>query len=1179
MLMRALIGAVSAAAGVALASMTLAGPDPLLPPANSPRRADAALWALTNATVHVGPGRVLEKATVVMRGGVIASVGEGAAAPVPPGATVRDATGLHVYAGFVEPYLEVDAPMPDRDAAGGHWSTKVNPDRSPLRGKGVDAATGETLRKMGFAAAAISPRGGLFRGSAAVVSLAKADEDASQARPPVYAEGVYDVATFETGGGGPGGGGGGGANREDVSRWDAYPGSQMGAIALVRQTLSDAAWRKAERAARPGLAASVLDALTDTARPLAFVAGDELEVLRARRVAKEFGRRALVIGNGTEYQRLEPVAKGAGGESGLIVPLNYPKRPSVQSVGDSEALGLNELMAWEQAPTNPRRLAAAGVKPGLTTSRVKDRGSFWGNLRTAIRHGLKEEDALAMLTTWPAEILGVSEQLGTVEAGKRANLVVADGPVFAKKTKVRDVWVDGRRHEINPAPTDLKGEWELRITPGPDVPGELRLSIAKENAITVKKLAMGEEKKDIVAKAKTSRVEGRSVSFTFEHEPFGSAGVFTLSGVVSVPGDEITGDALRQDGRRFAWVAKRIAPEPVEAKKEEKQGEHKDAKDAKKEGEPGAGEKPAAQTAKAEPEGAAAGEEKKPEDKKEPGKGEGKDGKEDEDEEMVKDVPEKLTGLPFGAYAYEALPEQGRVVLSNATVWTSGPAGIIKDGAVVMSGGKIQYVGPAAGLPRLEAGFTTIDCAGKHITPGIIDCHSHTGISGGVNESGQAVTAEVRIGDVTSPDAINWYRQLAGGVTTVNSLHGSANPIGGQNQVNKIRWGVGLPEEMHFEGAIAGIKFALGENVKQSNWGDRNTTRYPQTRMGVETIIRDRFLAAREYAASFSAYDDAVKRIGTMRLAPDEQARRVAALERPRRDLELEALAEVLAGTRLVHCHSYRVDEIIMLAEVARDFGFKIGTYQHILEGYKAAEAVKQSGGGSAFADWWAYKVEVQDAIPQAGPIMHEQGVVVSYNSDSDEMARRMNVEAAKAYKYSRRDDGSYSVSPEEALKFVTINPAKQLRIEGRVGSLEAGKDADVAVWSGDPLSAMSRCERTFVDGREYFSLEKDAALRERDGKERMRLLQKLLAEKKKEAGKPGEGGPGAGAPGGRPGGRRPPQETGDDEEQTGGTLMERMRVQAAAARRERYADLVRRGVNPADARLGDCGCEEVIWR
>ncbi|MFN7021080.1 MAG: amidohydrolase family protein, partial [Phycisphaerales bacterium] len=535
-------------------------------------------------------------------------------------------------------------------------------------------------------------------------------------------------------------------------------------------------------------------------------------------------------------------------------------------------------------------------------------------------------------------------------------------------------------------------------------------------------------------------------------------------------------------------------------------------------------------------------------------------------------IPETLP-TPFGPYGLLEQPAPERVAFTNATVWTckDGTAEtVIEDGAVVVSDGRIAYVGPSAGMPRLDDSFAIIDARGKFIAPGIIDCHSHTGISRGVNESGQAVTAEVRIADVTNPDDVSWYRQLAGGVTCVNNLHGSANAIGGQSMVNKIRWGCARPDDMHLEtngsdgarGALPGIKFALGENPKQSNWGDRNVTRYPQTRMGVETLIRDRFTAAREYRAAHEAHRS-LQRVGRA-LTPAEQTP-------PRRDLELEALAEVLAGTRLVHCHSYRQDEILMLCRVAEEFGFRIGTFQHILEGYKVAdELVKWSGGGSAFSDWWAYKVEVQDAIPSAGPLMAEQGVIVSYNSDSDEMARRMNVEAGKAAKYSTRNAGG-PIPPHEAYKFVTLNPAKQLRIDACTGSLEAGKDADLAVWSGPPTSPTSRCEMTFVDGRRLFSLDLDARHRERIRAERARLIQKALASP--------ERGP-----------HRDDSASADESDlgrdveavladtRRSGRRLILLDAQRAAEdwQREYYLALIRRGLDPRWSRAGECGCEEL---
>jgi N-acetylglucosamine-6-phosphate deacetylase len=341
------------------------------------------------------------------------------------------------------------------------------------------------------------------------------------------------------------------------------------------------------------------------------------------------------------------------------------------------------------------------------------------------------------------------------------------------------------------------------------------------------------------------------------------------------------------------------------------------------------------------------------------------------------------------------------------------------------------------------------------------------GTDGGVNESGQAVTAEVRIGDFIDNSDINIYRQLAGGVTTSNILHGSANPIGGQNQVIKLRWGQTM-DGLRMNEAPAGIKFALGENVK------RNPSRYPNTRMGVEQIIRDQLLAARQYDAAWRRW----------------QAGQNDSLP-PRVDLQLQALAEVQRGTRWIHCHSYRQDEIVATLDVLEEFGIQIGTLQHILEGYKVADRMAQHGAmASAFSDWWAYKFEVFDAIPYNGALMHELGIVVSFNSDDRELARHLNTEAAKATKYG-------GVPAEEALKFVTLNPAKQLRIDSYVGSLTPGKQADLVVWSGRPLSTLSRCEQTWIDGRRYFDLQSDQEMRRRDADLRARLIQKVLADGK----------------------------------------------------------------------------------
>jgi len=420
------------------------------------------------------------------------------------------------------------------------------------------------------------------------------------------------------------------------------------------------------------------------------------------------------------------------------------------------------------------------------------------------------------------------------------------------------------------------------------------------------------------------------------------------------------------------------------------------------------------------------------------------------------------------ALAPALLAQQANVtVIQNATILTV-TKGTIEGGSILIRNGKIAEVGKNVRVPQ---GAMVIDGKGMYVIPGIIDCHSHIAVDGGVNEGSIAVSSMAAIEDVIDPDDIDIYRDLAGGVTTANVLHGSANPIGGQNQVIKLRWGA-LAEEMKFEGAMPGIKFALGENPKGSNWGEAGT-RYPQTRSGVEQIIRDEFTAAKDYRRQWADF-----RAGKSRIPP-------------RRDLQMETLVEILEGKRLVHSHSYRQDEILMLMRVAEDFGFRVATFQHILEGYKVADIMAKHGaGGSSFSDWWAYKMEVYDAIPYNGALMNSAGVVVSFNSDSDELARRMNLEAAKAVKYG-------GTAPEEALKFVTINPAKQLRIDKRVGSLEPGKDADFVVWSGNPLSTLSICEQTWIDGRRYFDRREDRAMNDEVARERSVLIQKALESPK----------------------------------------------------------------------------------
>jgi len=419
------------------------------------------------------------------------------------------------------------------------------------------------------------------------------------------------------------------------------------------------------------------------------------------------------------------------------------------------------------------------------------------------------------------------------------------------------------------------------------------------------------------------------------------------------------------------------------------------------------------------------------------------------------------TMYPFTAYGTDStLPAPGTYLIKNATVWTSEKDGKLEGTDVLVKGGKIARVGKNLS----DAAATVIDGTGKHLTAGIIDEHSHIA-SASTNEGAQSVTSEVRMQDNLDPDDINIYRQLSGGVTTSHILHGSANTIGGQTQLIKLRWGVN-DEELKFKNWDPFIKFALGENVKRTSSTSNN--RFPDTRMGVEQVLTDAFNRA-------VAYEKAMK----------------ADPKGTRRDLELDALVEIMNKQRFITCHSYVQSEITATMRVAEKFGFRINTFTHILEGYKVADKMKAHGAAaSTFSDWWAYKVEVTDAIPYNAYIMNKVGLNVAINSDDAEMARRLNQEAAKSVKYG-------GMSEEEALKMVTINPAKMLHVDDRVGSIKAGKDADLVLWSDHPLSIYAKAEKTIVDGTIFFDREKDAAMRKQVLAERTRLIGKMVGEKR----------------------------------------------------------------------------------
>src|SRR5215470_669896 len=447
-----------------------------------------------------------------------------------------------------------------------------------------------------------------------------------------------------------------------------------------------------------------------------------------------------------------------------------------------------------------------------------------------------------------------------------------------------------------------------------------------------------------------------------------------------------------------------------------------------------------------------------------------------------------LTALIVALAAVAQAQNKGEVLIKNATIMTASH-GVIEGGSILIRDGKIAAVGKNSEV-KAGANAKVIDATGMFVTPGIIDAHSHSALDS-VNEGSVSVSAMVRMKDVVDNTDINIYRQLAGGTTTIHALHGSANAIGGQNVILKLKWGKPA-EEMIVPDMPRTIKFALGENPKRAGnqttpFGQGNRPlRFPATRMGVEFTIREAFQQAREYMREWDDYAAAKER------GEDPVP--------PRRDLKLEAMADIMRGKLFVHSHCYRADEILMLMNVANEFGWKVLTFQHVLEGYKVAKEIAAHGaGGSTFSDWWDYKVEAADAIPYNAALMTKEGVIVSVNSDDAELMRHLNTEAAKTIKYGGLTD-------TEALAMVTLNPAKQLGIDNRVGSIDVGKDADLVIYDKFPLSDYAKVQKVLIDGTVYFDRDKDVSSRVNKQAEKQKLIEKERLDQQRQTPRGGRG-------------------------------------------------------------------------
>ncbi len=942
-------------------------------PVNGVADVRSGSYAFTHATIVKDAQTTLTNATLVIRKGKIISVGTNV--NIPDDVVQIDCTGKFIYPSFIDIYSDYGIPIPVRQggfsfnqpsqitsntkgAFGWNQTIKSETDGSQLFN--TDAAKAKTLRESGFGVVLTHQKDGIARGTGTVVDLSERSENLAMIK-----EKASSHFSFSRGTSG-----------------QSYPNSLMGMIALLRQTFLDAQWYRNTHPATEGTNLSLQAWNNNLSLPQIFEANDKWNDLRADRVGDEFGVQFIIKAGQNEYQRMAEIKTT---KASFILPLNFPVAIDVEDPNDTRFVSLADLKQWEMAPSNPAAFEKAGINFCLTAADLKDSKQFLPNLRKAIQYGLSEKAALDALTKNPAQLLNISNETGSLDAGKLADFIITTGPVFAEKTSILQNWVQGEKYIVkDDNGTDTRGKYTLTIS-SPSGNKNLSLEVKDNSSADI----IGT---DTIATKYSN--DGKNVKINFGDSRRAKKG-YRLSGINN--GKQWNGSGTDSSGNAVVWTADFVSD--LNAKVDSIK---------KKEA-----------------------------------------------------ITMGALTYPNMAYGYKELPKQETLLIKNATVWTNEKEGIVANMDVLVENGKIS----AIGKNLTGSSARVIDGTGKHLTPGIIDEHSHIAAAS-INEGGQSVTSEVRIGDNLDPDDIDIYRQLGGGVTTSHILHGSANTIGGQTQLIKHRWGLN-DTALKFAGADPFIKFALGENVKRTTSQVNN--RFPDTRMGVEEVQLDAFTRARDY-------QNALKGQGAKNV---------------RRDLELDALVEIMEHKRFITCHSYLQSEIVETMRIAEKFGFTINTFTHILEGYKVADKMKAHGSNvSTFSDWWAYKLEVQDAIAYNATLMHKVGLNVAINSDDPEMARHLNQEAAKSVKYG-------GMSEEDAFKMVTLNPAVMLHIDKKVGSIKKGKDADLVLWTDNPLSIYAKAAVTMVDGIVYYDLQKDEQMRKDIAAERNRLIQKLLDEKK----------------------------------------------------------------------------------
>lgn len=799
----------------------------------------------------------------------------------------------------------------------------------------------------------------------------------------------------------------------------AYPTSLMGSIALLRQFFIDAKWyEKNDRHSHPGINFSLEAQIENINYPNIFILERKLDLFRANKISKESNVNFIYKGSGKEYENLSEIKKI---NPRLIVPLNYPKAMDLDNPYDAISVSTSDLSHWKYATTNISSLEKENIAFSITSDKLNSK-DFFKHISQSIDQGATKSKILYSLTELPAKWLGIDSVCGTLEKNKLANFLITNKEIFSKSSMILENWVLGKKEFKAPnILIDIRGDYNL-ITGNKKKQLIISGTLEKPNAkLKYSVLKDSTVNGDIVLNIYGDKIKiktNKTVNVNLEYEDKGI--------LISYPEGN---NFIRLSGNTFADGLK------LSGEGQDKNGEWFKWTALKNE------------TTKVF------------------------------DKISVKSnvVKEKFVNNQHLDFCTSQSPKKTNILFKNATIWTADEFETFK-GDLWIKEGKIFALGKEINSQKDE-NTTIIDLQGKHISPGIIDEHSHIAIQSGVNEGSNAITSEVRIGDVINPEDINIYRQLSGGVTAAQLLHGSANPIGGQSAIVKMRWGQPA-EKMKIKSAPGFIKFALGENVKQSNWGWRYSIRYPQTRMGVEQIYYDAFTEAKEYQKSIDDF---------ALLSKKDQSNKIE----PKQNLQLDALSEIINGKRFITCHSYIQSEINMLMKMADSMGFKINTFTHILEGYKVADKMKQHGvGASTFSDWWAYKFEVRDAIAYNACLLSKMGVVTAVNSDDAEMGRRLNQEASKAIKYG-------GCSENEAIKLVTINPAKLLHIDNKTGSLKVGKDADIVVWNSSPLSIYSKVEQTYVDGLLLYDEKIQNELFKENERKRSTLITEMIQAKK----------------------------------------------------------------------------------